>query len=888
MELNKYPPYLEGTVPAFCYSDQHLYCSYLTSDMYQGGGLRVPYVRNPVIVETVENIKGFCAVIKEAINNEIKCYLKVYWSEDENQINSSLEPIGSKNIISYVSKKEFKAFFEKQEVQFKFSSFKNTDNKLDIGAYYKIQMSYIFTNSIDDNKFNYSSAVLTKFTASPEIFLDLNETLLNFAKGMYVGTYINTDETEPLYSYNFIIRDKNKNIVDTSGWKIHQQSDSKIIFEQKEKKIVCEDKWQSLIELDEAEEYEIYYQVRTINNLYLQSYFYRLKKMVAPFISPNITLTHNLNQEEGYVSIQMNIKTQDEGANVGGNFKIVRSSEDSNYTEWVDIGEINTWHFSTSLRLEDWTVEQGKFYKYALIQYNDKNQVSEKLLSNNGEAIWINFDHMYLSDGEHQLKIKFNPKVSSFKNTILESKQDTIGGKYPFIFRNGQVKYKEFQISGLISYLMDEDENFISWNKIHINNAQNNTDMSQKSRVATTNLVDYNISAEREFKLAVLEWLNNGKPKLFRSATEGNYVVRLMNISLSPDEKLGRMLHTFSATAYEVMPSDYKTLLSVGLAHYQVKNEIVSSMNTVIFKELSNNKLDENWILINQPEHKILSAQFTGMKPGDKIKIDNKEILIGNTGSYVLSKTSDFIYYYKDSNSYYGSVTYHYTPTKIDVKFNHLIESNRGEVLETIYIPFKEAINKETSPSWYRNNEWIEPKPANANFGTSNYFDELKNTDMVEIINGILRQQTYNWKIKSGWQNYSVTTEAIISRIFYAHFYLDNLDKSDSPEHNWIFINTAPVEDKGIIVNDNFPMKYNKIDLSYSKHFILIPENNSQFLTQNDKGEWVNLGFSESDIQQIWIGKNVRVDIYYEYSYNKYDSLQQQYNYPNYLYSKEG
>jgi hypothetical protein len=96
------------------------------------------------------------------------------------------------------------------------------------------------------------------------------------------------------------------------------------------------------------------------------------------------------------------------------------------------------------------------------------------------------------------------------------------------------------------------------------------------------------------------------------------------------------------------------------------------------------------------------------MRPGDKIKIDNKEILIGNTGSYVLSKTSDFIYYYKDSNSYYGSVTYHYTPTKIDVKFNHLIESNIGEVLETIYIPFEEAINKETSPSWYRN-KWIEP-----------------------------------------------------------------------------------------------------------------------------------------------------------------------------------
>jgi hypothetical protein len=46
------------------------------------------------------------------------------------------------------------------------------------------------------------------------------------------------------------------------------------------------------------------------------------------------------------------------------------------------------------------------------------------------------------------------------KNNILESKQDTIGGKYPYIFRNGNVKYKEFSISGLISYLEDPENDF--------------------------------------------------------------------------------------------------------------------------------------------------------------------------------------------------------------------------------------------------------------------------------------------------------------------------------------------------------------------------------------------------------------------------------------------
>jgi hypothetical protein len=37
-----------------------------------------------------------------------------------------------------------------------------------------------------------------------------------------------------------------------------------------------------------------------------------------------------------------------------------------------------------------------------------------------------------------------------------------------------------------------------------------------------------NIKLEREFKNAVLDWLNDGIPKLFKSPYEGNYIVRLM------------------------------------------------------------------------------------------------------------------------------------------------------------------------------------------------------------------------------------------------------------------------------------------------------------------------------------------------------------------------
>ena len=47
----------------------------------------------------------------------------------------------------------------------------------------------------------------------------------------------------------------------------------------------------------------------------------------------------------------------------------------------------------------------------------------------------------------------------------------------------------------------------------------------------TQNVVDY--------------YRNNGELKVFKSPGEGNYIVRLMNVSLSPQDNLGRMLHTF-------------------------------------------------------------------------------------------------------------------------------------------------------------------------------------------------------------------------------------------------------------------------------------------------------------------------------------------------------
>jgi hypothetical protein len=85
----------------------------------------------------------------------------------------------------------------------------------------------------------------------------------------------------------------------------------------------------------------------------------------------------------------------------------------------------------------------------------------------------------------------------------------------------------------------------------------------------TTDLNTYNVALERDFKIKVLNWLTNGEPKLFRSPTEGNFIIRLLNVSLSPDDKVGRMLHTFTSTAYEIADFTYQNLKDYGFINTQ-------------------------------------------------------------------------------------------------------------------------------------------------------------------------------------------------------------------------------------------------------------------------------------------------------------------------------
>ena len=676
--MKLYPPYIEGTIPAF-YKDSRGTVT-----------LTVPFSMNRAV--NVNEVVGFQAKIKTV------------------QSNTYLLTLKTMEIIEYDMEDKYEVYFRLSEEE---------EDVLCIGEYYKVQLAYI---GEDGSVGYYSTVGVTKFTTKPIVKIEkLTQYTTNAHDYVYTGLYRQyqidsetgeniKDTTEKEYSYQFIITDKAGNIIDDTGIQIHNNEKDVEPYESIDEYNYYSDIPNNLI-------YYIQYIVYTNNNLTVKSPKYKLtqKTSIPPEIQASIEATMNF--DNGYVDVHLIGDLDEEGHEIptNGAFLITRACSDDHFNRWVEVFKFTLHGQQPSLKLlRDFTVEQGKEYIYALQQYNDFGLYSERLLSN---TIMGDFEDIFLFDGERQLKIKYNPKISSFKTNILETKIDTIGMKYPFIFRNGKVAYKEFPISGLISYLGDEENLFITDDELGLTEGYANVkrpatldlsvsssdeeffwqfnnpntsayelrekykkiesiqELMKTAKPRTTQLVDYNVSAERTFKLAVLEWLNNGKIKLFRSPSEGNYLVRLMNVSLTPEDRVSRMIHSFQATAYEMMEFSYENMLKENIIFIkqpdltQLRWEGLQFATDINPYDDRYTKIGNIWYLqgdILVSHHAARTVRFDGMVPGSIVYVrtkgnDMESIEIGTTGSYQVDIGMEIDVIRVPNNAQYqGTVTYSY------------------------------------------------------------------------------------------------------------------------------------------------------------------------------------------------------------------------------------
>lgn len=238
------------------------------------------------------------------------------------------------------------------------------------------------------------------------------------------------------------------------------------------------------------------------------------------------------------------------------NFKTVlgalivkRGSSLGNFKDWEPIG-IYAVAGTISQTIVDNTVCSGVWYKYSAQLQNSLGTISQPYDST---VVFPNFYDVVMSRGDKQLSLSYNCTVSNLKPVVNRQKVETLGGKYPKFAENAALDYRQFSVSALISSESDVEHTFLNKKDYYGSSYSIQQDMDKALYKGSSYLEESeNYLWERQFREEVTKWLNDGEPKLYRSLTEGNLAVMVTDVSLTPNETLGRRLWNLSATCYEI------------------------------------------------------------------------------------------------------------------------------------------------------------------------------------------------------------------------------------------------------------------------------------------------------------------------------------------------
>ena len=522
ININLYPPIVDTYVPAFLVdsgTDKDICRIYFTLSKFN----------------TISDIKNVQITVRNQYTNLSVLDKSKYPSEI--MLTSIQEDIGKTSDDRYYIE------LNKTDIQ---------GGKFEINQYYKVQMRFTHIDAaevslttpqaIDGwlaaniNLFSeWSTVCLIRGISTPQLavsgFTIENGEIswANYNPVIY-GTlsFKNEEETEKLKSYQIKLYDKNNNLLTDSGI---QYTNTNNFSYGLNYNFVAGTAYKFTIEC-------------TTMNLYSAIATYEFKTSIEESEILDFTFIANADEDNG--RIVLTIKKSNITDGFTGELVLRRASNKTNFTIWEDL---KTYKYTGATAIKetfnDMTIESGVWYKYYLQKRSNGVAASTKYIRT---PIMVIFDDMFLTTKDRQLKIKFNPTVSSFKRTIQESRTDTIGSQFPFVRINGNANYAQFPIGGLISFQIDESNLFTSVEELFGKHLYLYTDYNNNHKITEAN----NIVYEKLFKDKVIEFLYSEQPKLFRSATEGNFIVKIMDVSFSPNATLGRRIVSFTATAYEV------------------------------------------------------------------------------------------------------------------------------------------------------------------------------------------------------------------------------------------------------------------------------------------------------------------------------------------------
>ena len=463
-------------------------------------------------------------------------------------------------------------------------------DQFELNTYYKIQIrltkaetttkdigTSTWFNSNLENFSEWSTVGLIRAISTPTLQLNkVSDTgVLSAANIIGKLTFSNNAEKESIYTYRTLVM-KNSEIIEDSGFIYPEPT--------KERELNYTFKTNVIGEGFSAQLY-----VATKNGYIIKNtYPINIKADSGTDLGAEI-YSVTPDEENGLMQIIVNI-TAESGIS---NNKIIlkRASSLNDFNTWDDLliydPNEETLAKNTHFVFNDLSIQSGIWYKYAIQGEDKTSKTRTAIVYDTTENIAV-FEHMFLVAEGQQLKIKYNPTVSTYKRNIQESQTTTLGAQFPFIRRNGNMDYYQLSISGMISAISDEDEIKV----IYQNGKETNIENISRGRLfgskafiyggehqaelygnynLSENIGKYNdIIYEKMFRDKVIDFLYKDNVKLFKSTPEGNRLVKIMNVNLTPEAGLGRYIYSFSCDAIEIAEPSVENLLE-----YKIQTDMI-------------------------------------------------------------------------------------------------------------------------------------------------------------------------------------------------------------------------------------------------------------------------------------------------------------------------
>lgn len=263
---------------------------------------------------------------------------------------------------------------------------------------------------------------------------------------------------------------------------------------------------------------------------------------------------------------------------------VLRSNLSEGLLRWQEVTRITNGSIQDAY-LYDYFVENGNYYRYALQPITldgKKGPVTDFFdVVSTFEGFWM------LGEKDKQFSFIYDGKIATFDHVQSSAVIETITGQYPFIVKSADLDYRTFTFSGKLTYEQDVHKlltsstyseaispdptipiNFVEIAYGDEANLNCNNDLERQNSMVV----------QRIWRQKILEWLKDGKPKILKSEAEGNILVAITKVTVTPIPTLYGLVADFQCTMTEIGNIRESTLKK-----YDLRKEVISK--TELLKE---------------------------------------------------------------------------------------------------------------------------------------------------------------------------------------------------------------------------------------------------------------------------------------------------------------